>query len=80
MLLVPKKQVSNAAVSINAVAELNTYSADIISAELSDGTTLTLEGNRISGFDFQKGQVVQINLKMNYSEYVSLEVEWYGSM
>ena len=80
MLLVPKKQVSNAAVSINAVAELNTYSADIISAELSDGTTLPLEGNRISGFDFQKGQVVQINLKMNYSEYVSLEVEWYGSM
>ena len=80
MLLVPKKQVPNAAVSINAVAELNTYSADIISAELADGTTLTLEGNRISGFDFQKGQLVQINLKMNYSEYVSLEVEWYGSM
>ena len=78
MILVPKKKEENAAIAINAVAELSTYAADIVSAELTDGTALPVEGNRISGLHFQKGEPVRINLKMNYTEYVSLEVEWYG--
>ena len=78
MILVPKKKEEKAAVAINAVAELSTYSADIVAAELSDGIPLTVDGNRISGLSFQKGEPVRINLKMNYTEYVSLEVEWYG--
>lgn len=78
MILIPKKKERNAAVAINAVAELSTYAADIVSAELSDGTVLAVEGNRITGLHFQKDEPVRINLKMNYTEYVSLEVEWYG--
>ena len=78
MVLVPKKKEDNAAIAINAVAELSTYAADVISAELSDGTPLTVNGNQITGLHFQSGTPVRINLKMNYTEYVSLEVEWYG--
>lgn len=78
MILVPKRKEENAAVAINAVAELSTYAADIVSAELSDGTPLSVEGNKITGLRFQKDEPVRINLKMNYTEYVSLEVEWYG--
>lgn len=78
MILVPKQKEENAAIAINAVAELSTYAADVVSAELADGTPLPVEGNRISGLHFQKGDPVRINLKMNYTEYISLEVEWYG--
>ena len=80
LILIPKKTESNAAVAINAVAELSTYAADIVSAELSDGTSLPVDGNKITGLHFQNAKPVRINLKMNYTEYVSLEVEWYGIM
>lgn len=78
MILIPKKTEENAAIAINAVAELSTYPADVISANLSDGTSLPVDGNRLTGLRFQKGEPVRITLKMNYNEYVSLEVEWYG--
>ena len=78
MILVPKKHEEHAAIAINAVAELSTYSADIDSASLADGTPLTVDGNQIIGLQFQKGVPLHVNLKMNYTEYVSLEVEWYG--
>ena len=78
MILVPKKQVANGAVAILAVGEVSTYAAEITSASLPDGTPLSLEDNRIVGLNFQKGIPLQVNLAMNYTEYVSLEVEWYG--
>lgn len=80
MILIPAKKEDNAGVAINAVAELNTYAADIVSASLGDGTPLIVERNLITGLHFQKDEPIRINLKMDYTEYVSLEVEWYGAM
>ena len=79
MFIVPEVTDSEGVLAVNAVAELNTYGADIVSARTIDGRVLQVDGNQILGVGFKKGELVQINLKLAYSDYVSLEVEWYGA-
>lgn len=79
MFIVPEETQSNGVLAVNAVAELNTYEASIISARIKDGCELKVDGNKIVGIEFRKGEQLQILLKLDYSDYVSLEVEWYGA-
>ena len=80
MFLVPEETEANGVLVVNAVAELNTYEASIVSARIKDGNELKVDGNKIVGIDFRKGEQLQILLKLDYSDYVSLEVMWYGAV
>lgn len=80
MFVVPEVSETNGVLAVNAVAELNTYEASIVSAKSKNGSLLKVEGNKITGLNFKKGELMQISLKLDYSDYVSLEVEWYGTV
>ena len=79
MFLVPATAEANGIIAVNAVAELNTYPASIVSARTIDGQNLRIEGNQIHGLVFGAGKMIQVILTLGYSEYVSLEVDWYGA-
>ncbi len=78
MFIVPAVNESNGVLELNAVAELNTYEASIVSAKSEDGSELKVDGNKISGLEFKEGLQKQISIKLDYSDYVSLEVMWHG--
>lgn len=79
LLLTPAKCMSNGIIKVFAMAELSVYPASIISAKLSTGEPLEiLEENCVTGLTFEKDVGLKIHLKMNYSEYVSLEADCYG--
>ena len=80
MFIVPDVTEQNGVLALNAVAELNTYEAAIVSARTNDGDELKIDGNKIIGIKFSKGEQLQILLKLDYSDYVSLEVMWYGAV
>lgn len=80
MFVVPEVSEHNGVLAVNAVAELNTYEASIVSATINGGSPLKVEGNKITGLNFTKGEQLQISLKLDYSDYVSLEVEWHGTL
>lgn len=79
MFVVPAVNEPNGVLELNAVAELNTYEASIVSARSKDGSELKVDGNKISGLEFKEGVQEQISIKLDYSDYVSLEVMWYGT-
>ena len=79
MFIVPAVDEPNGVLEVNAVAELNTYEASIVSASTKDGKELNVEGNKISGLEFKAGVPEQIALKLDYSDYVSMEVMWHGT-
>lgn len=78
LLITPTKSTEYGSVVVFAIAELNSYPASIISAEMESGKVLAVSGNRLSGLVFEKDVELKIRLKMDYSEYVSLEVDCYG--
>lgn len=81
IIIVPKKSCKDGFITINAVAELNFYAAEIIQATLADGTPLTIEnGNRITGVSFKKGERLDVKVLFAYSEYVSLDIELGGKV
>ena len=79
MFIVPAVNEPNGVLELNAVAELNTYQAAILSAITKDGSELKVDGNRIVGIEFKNGVQQQISLKLDYYDYVSLEVTWHGT-
>ena len=78
MFIVPAVNEPNGVLELNAVAELNTYEASIISARSENGNELKVDGNKISGLEFKEGVQEQVFIKLDYSDYVSLEVMWHG--
>lgn len=66
-------------VTLSAMAETENYNADIVSARLANGQSLTIEnGNEIHGLGFVKGEPVSLFVKLDYPDYCSLEVELDG--
>ena len=78
LLLTPAKSMSCGGIDIFAIAELNNYPATIVSAKIASGKILEIEGHRVKGLVFEKNVEQKIHLKMDYSEYVSLEADCYG--
>lgn len=75
--IVPEKDCAQAAVDVIAVAEIKDYVAPVRAARLEDGTELKVRNGEVSGMGFRKGVPLKIELSLDYSDYVSLEVECY---
>lgn len=75
--IVPEKDAAQAAFDVIAIAEIKSYAAPIQTAALADGTPLTVRDGEISGLSFKKGVPVTVNLTLDYSDYLSLEVACY---
>lgn len=75
--VVSTKEAEKGSVAVIAIAEIKQYPAPIVSARLADGTELCVDGNEISGFAFRKGEPVELNVVLDYHDYLSLEVVCY---
>lgn len=75
----PDNGFENGMVKLYVMAETDAYDATILSARLEDGTELQVsKGNVIEGLGFVKGKQISIVVKLDYTDYCSLEVEAYG--
>lgn len=75
----PSASARNASLAVFLSAESDRYEASIDSAELvGTGEPLSVEGNRILGLSFDENVSLKIKVRINYSDYCSMEVRAYG--
>lgn len=76
--LTPGKNAANGSIDISTVAEIKDYPATVLSASLADGTPLRVDGSTVSGLTFEKGVRLDINVILDSTDFVSLEVDCHG--
>ena len=80
-MFTPFEHFYNGRVKLFAVAEVDAYRAKVVKAWLDDPAKTELkivDGNAIEGFEFKKDEPLSFFVKLDYSDYCSLEVETYG--
>ena len=75
----PRATASNAVIDIALAAESQNYSAELISAHLSDGTELPVKSGQIHGLTFTKDTDIRVSIRLNYKDLCALEVKGYGN-
>jgi len=75
--ITPSRDAEKASVDVTAVAEIKGYEAPIKAAELPDGRPLKVSHGEIAGLKFQKNVPVEIFVTLDYSDYVSMEIDCY---
>ena len=79
LVFTPDNGFEKGMIKLYVMAETDAYDATVLSARCDDGTSLQVsKGNVIEGLDFVKGKQVSIVVKLDYTDYCSLEVEAYG--
>lgn len=79
LVFTPDNGFEKGMVKLYVMAETDAYDATVLDARLEDGTSLQVsKGNVIEGLDFVKGKQISIVVKLDYTDYCSLEVEAYG--
>lgn len=79
IVFTPDSGFEHGMVKLYVMAETEAYCANVLSAQLDDGTTLIVtRGNTVEGLEFVKGKPVSITVTLDYTDYCSLEVEAYG--
>lgn len=77
----PSKDASNATLEVFSAAEKNCYVAPLLSAKnVTTGKPLEVNpsAGKIEGLVLKKGVPIVLELKFDYSDYLSLEVECHG--
>ena len=79
LVFTPDSGFATGQVKLYVMAETDAYDAGVLSATLDDGTKLNVsKGNIIGGLSFVKGEPISMKVKLDYTDYCSLEVEAYG--
>ena len=79
LVFTPDNGFEKGMVKLYVMAETDAYDATVLAARHEDGTLLQVsKGNVIEGLDFVKGKQISIVVKLDYTDYCSLEVEAYG--
>lgn len=79
IIFTPRSSAQNGYIDVFLSAESGDYEAEILSASCSGFPELQARGNRISGFSFDAGKSLKINVKLNSRDYCALEVKAYGN-
>ena len=74
---VPRSSASDGLLSLYLSAESQNYDASIVAAS-TNGTSLKVSGNQISGLTFKENEPVRVIVKIDYNDYCSMEVKAYG--
>ena len=74
---VPSITANNGSLSLFLSGETDAYKAKLISAKEIGGENLNIVGNQITGLNFVKDKDLRIILKLDYSDYCSMEVKAY---
>jgi hypothetical protein len=73
----PLANAGNGYISVNVVAESDTYKAKVKRAYV-DGQVVNVVGNQLCGFSFVKGKPIEVKVVLDYHDYCSLEVFAHG--
>lgn len=79
IVLTPKISAKDGVLEVFMSAESQHYKAPIISASCAECPELELFGNRISNLEFKESRALRVNVRLDYHDYCSLEVEAYGN-
>lgn len=79
IVFTPKVSASDGHLEIFMAAESQNYEAAIISASSKDMPNLPVSKNKVTNLTFTAGQPIRIDIKLDYSDYCSLEVKAYGN-
>lgn len=79
IIFTPSKSARDCSIEVLIAAESQDYGAEIASAQLTDGTHLSVDGSRVKGLTFEKGKTITIDINLGPSDgYFSMEVRAYG--
>lgn len=78
LVLTPEQNAKNATIKLSLGAESGQYVAQIKEILNSDYAHLEIKGDQITNFDFQKNQKINLNIKLEATEFVAVEVEANG--
>lgn len=79
IIYTPSESADKGGIAVFIAAETQNYGAHVKSAKLSDGTVLTVRGNRIEGISFEAGKPVIVDFDLTASDgYLSMEAKAYG--
>lgn len=73
----PQKDLVDGRIDIYMGAETDSYRAEILKATMNE-SELEIDGCSINGLSISKGNEVEIDIQINYSDICSLEVKIYG--
>ena len=79
IIFVPSASADNAVLDLYMSAESQNYEAKLLSASLADGTAIAIDKNRIKGLSFIAGRPLNLNVKLDYHDYCSMDVKAYGN-
>ena len=79
IVFTPKMSATNGYLEIFMAAESQNYDAEILEAKCADEPNLAVNKNKITNLSFAAGKPMKLDIKLNYSDYCSLEVKAYGN-
>jgi hypothetical protein len=79
IIFTPAISATNGVLEMKMSAESGEYNAEIISAEDVNGNSILVDSDRIIGLEFNKGKQIVLNIKINYHDICSMEVEASGN-
>lgn len=79
VMFIPSEDGKNASIKLEMAAETTNYPAPVVEASVMGKGALTVKDGVVSGLDLAKNVPVRIMLKLNYSDYCSMEVSAYAN-
>ena len=79
VMFIPSEDGKNASIMRELAAESTKYPAPAVEASVMGKGALTVKDGVVSGLDLAKNVPVRIMLKLNYSDYCSMEVSAYAN-
>lgn len=79
VMFIPSDDGKNASIKLELVAETTNYPAPVVEASVVGKGALTVKDGLISGLNLAKNVPVRIMVKLNYTDYCSMEVSAYAN-
>ena len=79
VMFIPNADAENATIKLNLSAETGSYAAPVLEASAMGSGTLKVENGVLKGITFKKDVPVRITVKLDYSDYCSMEVSAYAN-
>ncbi len=79
LMLIPASNGNDGSIELEISGEVFNSPVVVKSALQIGGKTLTVEENKISGLQFEKGKQIRISVELDYHDYCALEVSAYAN-
>ena len=79
VMFVPNRDAGKATIKLEMSAETVSYPAPVIEASVIGKGTVTLKNGLLTGIELKKDQPIRIMVRLDYSDYCSMEVKAYAN-